>query len=240
MKVHMTLQGKGGVGKSFICALLAQYKIAKGPAPLCVDTDAVNGTFHGFGALNVVKLDILEGKEINRGKFDKLFELIVENDSNDTIVDSGASTFVPLWHYMTGNKVPELLAGMGCELVIHTVVTGGQALEETIAGFSQLAGQFTEQVPFVVWLNPYFGPVERERTGFEQFKEYSDLKHQISAIVGMPQLAELFRRDLSDMLQRRLTFDEALRMPSFTIITRQRLIMIKRNFFQLMDGAVVL
>ena len=240
MKVHMTLQGKGGVGKSFICALLAQYKIAKGPAPLCVDTDAVNGTFHGFGALNVVKLDILEGKEINRGKFDKLFELIVENDSNDTIVDSGASTFVPLWHYMTGNKVPELLAGMGCELVIHTVVTGGQALEETIAGFSQLAGQFPEQVSFVVWLNPYFGPVERERTGFEQFKEYSDLKDQISAIVRMPQLAELFRRDLSDMLQRRLTFDEALRMPSFTIITRQRLIMIKRNFFQLMDGAVVL
>ena len=59
---------------------------------------------------------------------------------------------------------------MGCELVIHTVVTGGQALEETIAGFSQLAGQFTEQVSFVVWLNPYFGPVERERTGFEQFE----------------------------------------------------------------------
>ena len=76
----MTLQGKGGVGKSFICTLLAQYKMAKGPAPLCVDTDAVNGTFHGFGALNVVKLDVLEGKEINRGKFDKLVELIVEND----------------------------------------------------------------------------------------------------------------------------------------------------------------
>jgi len=240
MKVHMTLQGKGGVGKSFICALLAQYKITKGPAPLCVDTDAVNGTFHGFGALNVVKLDILEGKEINRGKFDKLFELIVENDGNDAIVDSGASTFVPLWHYKTGNKVPELLAGMGRELVIHTVVTGGQALEETVAGFSQLAGQFPEQVPFVVWLNPYFGPIERERTGFEQFGEYIDLKDQVSAIVRMPQLAELFRRDLSDMLQRRLTFDEALRMPFFTIITRQRLIMIKRNFFQLMDGAVVL
>ncbi|MFZ0929231.1 MAG: conjugal transfer protein TraL [Syntrophobacteraceae bacterium] len=240
MKVHMTLQGKGGVGKSFICALLAQYKIAKGPTPLCVDTDAVNGTFHGFGALNVVKLDILEGKEINRGKFDKLFELIVENDGNDAIVDSGASTFVPLWHYMTGNNVPELLAGMGRELVIHTVVTGGQALEETVAGFSQLAGQFPEQVPFVVWLNPYFGPVERERTGFEQFGEYIDLKDQVSAIVRMPQFAELFRRDLSDMLQRRLTFDEALLMPSFTIITRQRLIMIKRNLFQLLDGAVVL
>ena len=72
-----------------------------------------------------LKLNVLKGKEINRGKFDKLFELIVENEGNDTIVDCGASTFVPLWHYMTGNKVPELLAGIGRELVIHTVVTGG-------------------------------------------------------------------------------------------------------------------
>ena len=240
MKVHMTLQGKGGIGKSFICFLLAQYKMAKGPAPLCVDTDAVNGTFQGFGALNAVKLDVLEGKEINRGKFDHLVELILENDRSDSIVDSGASTFVPLWHYITGNRIPQLLAEMGRELVIHAVVTGGQALEETVAGFSQLAGQFTEQASFVIWLNPNFGPVKRERRDFEQFSEYIDFKDQVSAIVRLPQFAELFRLDLSDMLQRRLTFDEALRMRSFTVITRQRLIMIKRNFFQLMDGALVL
>jgi len=240
MKVHMTLQGKGGIGKSFICTLLAQYKMAQGPAPLCVDTDAVNGTFHGFGALDVVKLDVLEGKEINRGKFDRLVEFIVENDRRDTIVDSGASTFVPLWHYITGNRIPQLLAEIGRELLIHTVVTGGQALEETVAGFSQLAGQFAEQVSFLIWLNPYWGPVKRERRDFEQFEEYIHRKDQVSAIVRMPQLGELFRRDLSDMLRRRLTFDQALQMPSFTIITRQRLIMIKRNFFQLMDGAVVL
>jgi hypothetical protein len=240
MKVHMTLQGKGGIGKSFICTLLAQYKMAQGPAPLCVDTDTINGTFHGFGALNVVKLDVLEGKEINRGRFDKLIELIVESDGRDTIVDSGATTFVPLWHYITGNRIPHLLADMARELVIHTVVTGGQALDETVAGFWQLAGQFPEQVSFVVWLNPYWGPVTRERHDFEHFEEYIDRKDQVSAIVRMPQLAELFRRDLSDMLQRRLTFDQALQMPSFTVITRQRLIMTKRNFFQLMDRAVVL
>jgi hypothetical protein len=240
MKVHVTLQGKGGVGKSFICFLLAQYKMANGPAPLCVDTDPVNGTFQGFGALKVVKLDVLEGKEINRGKFDHLVELILVNDRSDTIVDNGASTFVPLWHYITANRIPQLLAEADRELMIHTVVTGGQALEETVAGFSLLAKEFTEQASFVIWLNPNFGPVKRERQDFEQFGEYIDFKDQVSAIIRMPHLAELFHRDLSDMLQRRLTFDEALRMPSFTIFTRQRLIMIKRNFFQLMDGAVML
>ena len=38
-KIHMVLQGKGGVGKSVIAALIAQYKASKGQAPLCLDTD---------------------------------------------------------------------------------------------------------------------------------------------------------------------------------------------------------
>lgn len=29
-KIHMVLQGKGGVGKSMIAAMLAQYKAGKG------------------------------------------------------------------------------------------------------------------------------------------------------------------------------------------------------------------
>jgi CO dehydrogenase nickel-insertion accessory protein CooC1 len=50
-KIHMVLQGKGGVGKSFIAAMLAQYKARKGQIPLCIDTDPVNATFHGYKAL---------------------------------------------------------------------------------------------------------------------------------------------------------------------------------------------
>ncbi|MCZ2328968.1 nucleotide-binding protein [Bartonella sp. F02] len=52
-KVHMILQGKGGVGKSMIAAILAQYKASKKHMPLCIDTDPVNATFEGYKALNV-------------------------------------------------------------------------------------------------------------------------------------------------------------------------------------------
>lgn len=38
-KVHLTLQGKGGVGKSMMAAILAQYKKNKGSNVLCIDTD---------------------------------------------------------------------------------------------------------------------------------------------------------------------------------------------------------
>jgi MinD-like ATPase involved in chromosome partitioning or flagellar assembly len=44
-QVHLVLQGKGGVGKSFVSAVLGQYFHARKGALHCFDTDPVNATF---------------------------------------------------------------------------------------------------------------------------------------------------------------------------------------------------
>jgi len=239
-KIHIVLQGKGGVGKSFISAMIAQYKISKGQSPLCIDTDPVNSTFHGFKALNVRLLEIMEGDEIRSRKFDTLVELIAPS-TNDVIIDNGASSFVPLTHYLISNQVPSLLQDMGHEMVVHTVITGSQALLDTVNGFAQLASQFPEQALFVVWLNPFWGPIEHEGKSFEQMKAYTANKARVSAIVKIPTLKEdTYGRDLSDMLQDRLTFDEALGMESLSIMTRQRLKIVKTQMFGQLDNAMVL
>jgi len=239
-KIHMILQGKGGVGKSFIAATVAQYKASKGQKPLCIDTDPVNSTFHGYKALGVRRLQIMEGDEINSRSFDTLVELIAAS-KDDVIIDNGAASFVPLSHYLLSNQVPALLQQMGHELVIHTVITGGQALLDTVNGFAHLVTQFPEEALFIVWLNPYWGPIEHEGKRFEQMKAYTANKDRISAIVRIPNLKEeTFGRDLSDMLQERLTFDEALAMDSRTIMTRQRLKLVKGQLFGQMDAAAVL
>ena len=239
-KIHLILQGKGGVGKSFIAATLAQFKASKGQLPLCIDTDPVNATFAGYNALGVKRLQIMEGDEINPRHFDTLVELVAPS-KNDVIIDNGASSFVPLSHYLISNQVPALLADMGHELLVHTVVTGGQALLDTVSGFSQLVSQFPTEAIFVVWLNPYWGPIEHEGKGFEQLKAYTANKARVSAIVTIPSLKiETYGRDLSDMLQARLTFDEALAMDSLTIMTRQRLKIVKGQLFGQLDSAAVL
>jgi hypothetical protein len=239
-KIHMILQGKGGVGKSLIAAALAQYKASKGQQPKCIDTDPVNATLHGYKALEVHKLQIMDGDEINPRNFDSLVEIIAPAE-HDVIIDNGASSFVPLSHYLITNKIPELLQSMGHELVIHTVITGGQALLDTVAGFGQLAGQYPAEALFVVWLNPYWGPIEHEGKSFEQLKAYTANKSRVSAIVQIPNLkAETFGRDLSEMLQDRLTFDEAIAMETKTIMTRQRLKIVKTQLYDQMDSASVL
>ena len=239
-KIHMILQGKGGVGKSMIAATLAQYKLAKGQTPLCIDTDPVNATFHGYKAIPVQQLNIIEGDEIRTRNFDAIIELI-DSSKDDVIIDNGASSFVPLSHYLISNKVPELLKEMGHELIIHTVITGGQALLDTMSGFSQIVVQFPEQVLFVVWLNPYWGPIMHDGKYFEQMKAYTANKSRVSAIIQIPELKEeTYGRDFSGMLQARLTFDEALAMETLTIMTRQRLKITRTQLFGNLDNAMVL
>jgi len=230
-KIHIILQGKGGVGKSFIAATLAQYFFQEGKIPLCIDTDPVNSTFYGFKALNVQRLEILEDNEINSRNFDTLIEMIA-TATDHVIVDNGASSFVPLSHYIISNQVAGLLKEMGHELIVHTVITGGQGLVDTVSGFAQLITQFPQETKFVVWLNPYWGPIEHDGKSFEQMKAYKDNKERVSAIVEIPALKqETYGLDLRNMLQERLTFDETLANPNLSIMNRQRLKIVKDQFY---------
>jgi hypothetical protein len=134
--------------------------------------------------------------------------------------------------------VPTLLREMGHELIVHTVITGGQALPDTVSGFAQLAGQFPAESPFVAWLNPYWGAIEHEGKGFEQMKAYTANKARVAALIQIPALKmETYGRDFAEMLQARLTFDEALAMSTLTIMTRQRLKIVKTQLFAQLDHA---
>ena len=239
-KIHMLLQGKGGVGKSFIASVVAQYKLAKGHKPLCIDTDPVNATFFGFKALKVKRLELMDGEEINPRNFDALVELVAPS-KNDVVIDNGASSFVQLAHYLVTNEVPQLLQDMGHELVIHSVITGGQAFDDTMHNLKEIVPQFPPEALFVVWLNPYWGPIEDQGKPFEQLAEYAAMKDRLSALLTIPTLkAETYGRDLTELLQNRQTFDEALAKDSLTIMTRQRLKIIRDQLFAQLDNTTVL
>lgn len=237
-KIHMVLQGKGGVGKSMVASVIAQYLTTPEGLPLCIDTDPVNATFTGYEALDVKRLNIMEGKKIDPRKFDAMIEMVAE-ENRDIVIDNGASTFVPLSNYLITNQVPALLQEMGHEIVVHTVITGGQALLDTISGFSQLLGQYPEECQFVAWLNPYWGPIEHEGKKFEQMKAYTTNKGRLTAIIEVPALEDDARVDFSEMLQARRTFEEVLNSKEVSIMSRQRLKIAKRDLFAQMENAAV-
>jgi len=239
-KIHMILQGKGGVGKSMAAAMLAQYKLRQGRQLLCIDTDPINSTFEGYKSLNVQLLDIMDGDEINPRHFDNLLAILAEAE-DEVVVDNGASCFVPLSSYFIATDVPEMLQEMGHELIIHTVITGGQALMDTLKGFDALIRQFSGNCKFVVWLNPYFGHIEDNGVPFERMKIYDTNRDRISGRVEIPIMKkETFGLDFSEMLQAKKTFDEALSDESLHVAVRQRLTMIRRKIFNALDNIPVL
>lgn len=230
--VNFVLQGKGGVGKSLISALVAQYITEKGSPLMCVDTDPVNATFAQYSAFDVDRLEIMDGTKINERNFDGLMEKILTNETDDLqiIIDNGASSFVPLSSYLVENGAIEMLADMGHEVIIHTVITGGQALLDTLQGFSSLATQFSDKAKLVVWLNEYYGPIEQDGKGFESMKVYKDNKPRIAGLMTIKQQnQDTFGKDMEVMLNGKLTFDQAIESPDFQLMAKQRLKMMKKD-----------
>ena len=72
--VHLSLQGKGGVGKSLIASFIAQFYKTQGVRAICVDTDPVNQTFSQYAALGARHLQLMDGNQIDRRRFDALVE----------------------------------------------------------------------------------------------------------------------------------------------------------------------
>ncbi|MGP5480622.1 nucleotide-binding protein [Pseudomonas helleri] len=240
-KIHVMLQGKGGVGKSKCCSDLAQFYASKNREVACIDTDPVNATFAGYAALNVQRLELMNAqKQINPRNFDNLIQTISTTNC-DIVIDNGASSFVPLTHYLISNQVPALIKDMGHELIIHTVVTGGQSLLDTVSGFGQLVSQFPQEAEFVVWLNPFWGPIELEGKTFEKMRAYIDNKTRISSIINIPNLdPDTFGQDLNRLLQDRQTYEQALENPDLTVMNRQRLKLIRTQIFNQLETAGVL
>src|ERR1700758_2211704 len=242
--VHFVLQGKGGVGKSYAAVLFAQYLRERGLPVSCFDGDPLNQTFGGFTALNVKKVDFLEatekGRRINPRRFDDLVEEIAKQPGDShVIVDTGSSSFVALVHYLVTHDVFSVLSQIGHEVVVHTIVTGGQALLDTLHGAAQLVRQM-DAARFVIWLNPFWGPVADNGRTFEQMNLYEAIKKRIETIVSLPAFTdELFPQDIASMLKSRLTFKEAIESPGYSLMSRHRLKVAQREFYSRLDSLAV-
>lgn len=235
--VHWILQGKGGVGKSFIATLLSQFLKEKNNSfPTCIDTDPVNASLFQFKQFETIRLDVMDGDDINPRRFDEIIELINQTEK-DVIVDNGASSFIALSSFLLSNQIFELLKELNFNVLIHTVIVGDQSLRHTMNYFAQMIQQF-ENVNFVIWLNRYFGEISHEGKTFEQFKIYQDNKEKILGIVNIPVFKEATHgHDLAEILKANELLDEGINNPKYSIVMRQRLKIVKKDIFSAMHNA---
>jgi len=232
--IHFTLQGKGGVGKSLVASILAQYFRHRGAEIHCIDTDPVNQTFSQYTELGSEHLALMHYGKIDSRGFDVLMERLLTEDGI-FIVDNGASTFIPLWSYIVETNALALLRATGRRLCVHTVVTGGQALGDTLKGFKSLADSSAER-NIVVWLNEYFGAIERDGKTFTEMLAYKECESKVFGLVRIPKRnQDTFGRDIEDVIARKLTFEEAIRNGRASVMSKQRLKVVQRELFEQLD-----
>ena len=237
-EIHLVLQGKGGVGKSFVATVLAEYFQGKFTDLRCFDTDPVNPTFSSYKAFDAKRIPLVIDGKVNEPAFDNLLLELMEPGVS-AVVDSGSTTFVALMRYLHRQDAFKNLAQFKKQVVVHSIVVGGDAMAETAAGFGRVFDSTPESTRIVLWLNQYRAPVALGGVPFVESDGFKKMEHRVYAVIDMPESwGDLFDRDIQEMRQLRMSFEEAIRGDArpgldepFNILQRQRFTLIQRDYF---------
>ena len=234
--VHFILQGKGGIGKTLVSTLLAQWIAGKNDIPLrCYDTDQENATFSRYKAMDVKHVTVMtDARTIDPKRFDALMIDMLGADGN-CVVDNGANTFSPLMAYLIENDAFAMLEESGRSVYIHTIVGGGDTLYDTASGF--VATAKSTAVPLVLWENEHFGLLQSS-TGklFSESHTYSDHAARVRGRVTLAaRNPDTFGADIKKMNTARLTLNEVIQNDKFNIMEKQRIKVVYRDIFEQLD-----
>ena len=224
--IHIVLQGKGGVGKSFVALHLAQYFADQGLPTAVFDSDPATPTLSNYQALRVQYINLMADDDLDITQFDFLANEIVDASKRVVVLDTGSSNFLPMVSYLRSNNVLEVFSGMGRHVVIHSVLVGGASARETLAGLVSTAEGLAAD-GYVAWLNSLYGPVVFDGKQFEETKAFGMIKDKLTGVVRIKQRGSggsvLHLNAMREMTRRHLTYKEVLASPEFSIWDRQRL-----------------
>ncbi len=143
-RIHFVGGEKGGVGKSVMARLLAQYWIDRGKAWRGFDTDL------SHGALVRYYQDFAEPIDIGRLEhLDRLVEQSVDSDA-EVLVDLAAQTERDLHQWIDSGGVLELAEELGLDLVFWHVMDDGKDSVNLLSG---LLERYADRAHCVVVLN---------------------------------------------------------------------------------------
>ena len=240
--VHMVMGAKGGIGKSFIASLLAQYLIDNiiDCKPICFDLDFKNKTFARYTDLDVTLLDVEYNGDIDKLKFDVFISRIGASGPDDIMVaDTGGNIYLTLTDYLISNSVFDFLASMGHSFVMHIPIMSGADLFPTLNTLNELARSVPAIVKLVVWINQKNGRVEYEGKTFEESDTYIEWRSRIKTICYIPLWRPDMQTNVASMMEEAITFEAALKSPSFDLMGKHRLGLARRYLYDAIVRAEV-
>ena len=103
-RIHLVLQGKGGIGKSLAASYLVQYHRHIGKPVKAFDADPVNASLAAMPGLGAQPVALVVDDAIDVKAADQFIEMLLTYDE-DVVIDSGAASFLPLSSYLIDTEI---------------------------------------------------------------------------------------------------------------------------------------
>lgn len=242
LRLHMTLGDKGGIGKSFIASLMAQYYLdnVTNVNLTCLDLDPKNRTFSRYAGLDVDFIDVQSDGDIDREKFDLFVNRVVSaGDDGEVIADVGGNIYISLTDYLRVNEVLQVFIAMGVQVILHVPIVGAGDLFPTLKTLDELAASTPEEAQIAIWINQKNGRVEHNGKSFEESERATDYGTRIRAVTYIPLWRPDMQVSVAAMLEEAVTFNAVMGMPIFDIMGKQRVRMAQRYLYQAIEKSGV-
>jgi len=147
--IHLVGGEKGGVGKSLMARVLAQYMIDRSIPFLGFDTDRSHGALLRFyqGYASPIVID-------RSDNFDAIVEAAVEDPERRILVDLAAQTHAQLTHWIEECGLLDADAGLGLSIRYWHVMDSGKDSTDLL---KKLLDRFRSQLSYVIVLNQVRG-----------------------------------------------------------------------------------
>ena len=177
---------KGGVGKSVVARLLAQYFIDHECAFVGFDTDRSHTSFARFYAdyASPVVVDSYEG-------LDHIAAVFEENTETSVIVDLAAQTAAPLAHWMQDSDVVALMHSIGVRVNLWHVADAGQ---DSVVLLENLLATYGDAPNYIVVKNHGRGSDFSQLEASSAYQKVQELGG--NTIINLAQLHEASMRKI--------------------------------------------
>jgi hypothetical protein len=228
--IHLIGGEKGGVGKSVVARVLAQYMIDRDIPFLGFDTDRSHGALMRFYA------DYASPVLVDRSEsLDLMVETASEHPDKRILVDLAAQTHDRLTRWMDEAGVLEALGELGLTLTYWHVMDSGM---DSVTLLKRLFDRFRSRVSYVIVLNQLRGD------GFDIFETSGEKEHALGLRAKIITLRRLNQDVMTKIDAGNTSFWAAQQRSASNpsglgVLERQRVKMWLKHAYEQIDGVGV-
>jgi len=232
--ITFILQNKGGIGKSHISWLLANYLMKTNDLKV-YDNDSETPRMITYECLNaehiqLFKLDnngYVKPESLNLEKLNILSQALESGDNENILVDCGSPSFQPTLSFFQAD-IMQLYIDTGVKFRI-VIPIGKEPVTQTAP--AEILAAFGDLAEYILIENEFFGEFDFDDKIFKkEGVKYAKMK--------MEPLQSLQLKAVDLAKENNLLLDEAITSPLFNIPHKGRLNQVKYNFESVIDNII--